>query len=519
MAHTGRIPDRFNAASFFVDRHVEEGRGGRPAFIDENRTVTYRDLQENVNRVGNALLACGVEPEQRVLLVMLDTPEFPACFFGSIKIGAVPVPVNTLMRAHDYRFFLEDSRAKVAIVSERLLPEVGKILGQAKHLEKTIVVGPAAGGRTSFEEWTRSASSTLKAADTSKDDVAFWLYSSGSTGFPKAAVHLQHDMLVCSDTYALEVLGITERDRCFSAAKLFFAYGLGNGMYFPLRVGASSVLFPGRPTPEAVFSIIDRFEPTLFFGVPTLYATMLQGKDAAARKDLSSLRLCVSAGESLPAEIFRRWKEAFGVEILDGIGTTEILHIFLSNRAGHVKPGSTGKPVPGYEARLVDEQGMPVKSGEVGNLRVRGDSTMAYYWNQHEKTKATLFGEWIATGDKYYQDEDGYFWYCGRSDDMLKVGGIWVSPVEVENTLVSHPAVLEVAVVGLEDAEKLVKPKAFVVLKAGVSGTPQLEEELKAFVKDRIAPYKHPRWIEFVPDLPKTATGKLQRYKLRDRSF
>src|SRR5216117_1037359 len=353
----------------------------------------------------------------------LDGPEFVASFFGAMKLGAVPVPVNTLMRAADYRFLLDDSRAKVAIVSEPLLLEAGPALVQAKHLKHVVVVGEAKGPHLRFESWVSRIPRSLEAADTSKDDVAFWLYSSGSTGFPKAAVHLQHDMVVCSDTYGLHVLGITERDRTFSAAKLFFAYGLGNNMYFPMRVGAEAVLYSGRPTAEAVFQVIDRYRPTLFFGVPTLYASMLQMQDAEDRFDLSSLRLCVSAGEALPADVYRRWVNRFGVEILDGIGTTEILHIFLSNRPGHVKPGSSGTPVPGYEAIIVDEGGRPVPRGEIGNLRVKGDSTMAYYWNRDEKTKETLFGPWIQTGDKYYQDEDD-FWYCGRSDDMLKVGGI-----------------------------------------------------------------------------------------------
>jgi benzoate-CoA ligase len=328
-------------------------------------------------------------------------------------------------------------------------------------------------------------------------------------------VHLQHDMVVCLDTYARQVLGMTEADRTVSAAKLFFAYGLGNNMYFPMGVGAQGVLYPHRPLPEAMFELMHRTRPTIFFGIPTLYAAMLQVKDAGSRYDLSSLRLCVSAGEALPEELFKRWGDRFGVEILDGIGTTEILHIFLSNRPGRVRPGATGLPVPGYEARIVDEEGQPVPRGEIGNLRVKGDSTMAYYWNQHEKTKNTLFGQWINTGDKYYEDEDGYFWYCGRGDDMLKVGGIWVSPIEVENTLVSHPAVLEVAVVGQEDDERLVKPKAYVVLKEGQAPGAALEAEIKQFVKDKIAAYKYPRWIEFVTELPKTATGKIQRFKLR----
>jgi benzoate-CoA ligase len=509
------IPAEFNAARFFVDRHVEEGRGGATAFLHGDGSLTYAALQELVNRVGNALLDLGVQREQRVLLLLLDSPEFVATFWGAMKIGAIPIPVNTMMRGADYRYFLDDSRAPVAVISEALLAEVGPVLGQAKHLRHVVVAGRATGQQLGFDDWVGKASGRLEAVETSKDEPAFWLYSSGSTGRPKGAVHLHHDMLYCSETYATQVLGMTERDRTVSAAKLFFAYGLGNNMYFPMRVGGQGVLFPGRPTPDAMFDLIHRHRPTLFFGVPTLYAAMLQVKDAERRYDLSSLRLCVSAGEALPEEIYRRWGERFGVEMLDGIGTTEILHVFLSNRPGRVRPGSTGQPVPGYEAVVVDDEGRPLAAGEIGNLRVKGDSIMAYYWNQHDKTKQTLYGDWIQTGDKYYRDEDGYFWYCGRADDMLKVGGIWVSPVEVENTLIGHPAVLESAVVGCEDEDQLVKPKAFVVLKDGFAGSASLEAELKGFVKDKIAPYKYPRWIEFVGELPKTATGKIQRYKLR----
>jgi benzoate-CoA ligase family protein len=509
------VPDRFNAATFFMDRHIAEGRGGKVAFLHEGGELTYAGLQELVNRAGNALRGLGVEPEQRVLCLLLDSPAFLATFWGAIKIGAVPIPINTMMRGQDYLYFLNDSRAQVAVISEPLLAEAGPILSQARHLKHVVVVGKPGAGQIGFDGWLGKASSSLEAVDTSKDDSCFWLYSSGSTGFPKGAVHLQHDMVVCTDTYALQVLGITPEDRTFSAAKLFFAYGLGNNMYFPMRVGAQGVLYPHRPLPEAMFEVIHRHKPTIFFGVPTLYAAMLQVKEAEKRFDLTSVRRCVSAGEALPEEIYKRWRDRFGVEILDGIGTTELLHIFLSNPPGRARPGSTGLAVPGYEARIVDDEGLPVPQGEIGSLRVKGDSIMAYYWNQHEKTKATLFGEWIHTGDKYYQDADGYFWYCGRADDMLKVGGIWVSPVEVENTLVGHAAVFEAAVVGHEDTDRLVKPKAFVVLKEGYAATPALEDELKHFVKDKLAPYKYPRWIEFVEALPKTATGKIQRFKLR----
>jgi benzoate-CoA ligase len=509
------VPSQFNAARFFVDRNVDEGRGGKVAFFYEDTSITYAALQELVNRTGNALLDLGVQREQRVLCLLLDSPEFLAAFWGAIKIGAIPIPVNTMMRGQDYLYFLDDSRAPVAIISEPLLAEAGPVLSEARYLKHVVIVGTPSGKQLGFDAWAGKASAALEAADTSKDDTAFWLYSSGSTGRPKGAVHLQHDMVYCTDTYARQVLRMTAQDRTVSAAKLFFAYGLGNNMYFPMREGGQGVLYPHRPMPEAMFELIHRHKPTLFFGVPTLYAAMLQVKDAEKRYDLASLRLCVSAGEAFPQELYRRWRDKFGVEVLDGIGTTEILHVFLSNRVGDVRPGSTGLPVPGYEAMLVDDEGRPVPQGEIGNLRVKGDSIMAYYWNQHEKTKDTLFGHWIQTGDKYYQDADGYFWYCGRADDMLKVGGIWVSPVEVENTLIGHPAVLETAVVGHEDTDKLIKPKAFVVLKEGHSGSPALEAELKAFVKDKIAPYKYPRWIAFVAELPKTATGKIQRFKLR----
>ena len=509
------LPAEFNVASWFVDRPVADGRGAAPAFHCEDRVLSYADVQELADRTGHALRELGVEMEQRVLMICLDAPEFLGTFWGAIKIGAIPVPVNTLLRAADYGYVLDDCRARVTVVSAPLLAEAAPALQGARHLRHVLVAGGAPGPYLSFEDRVARAARTLETAPTSRDDVAFWLYSSGSTGRPKGAVHLHHDMVVSAETYAKQVLGLRRTDKVYSAAKLFFAYGLGNAGYFPMSVGGQSVLYPRRPTPDAVFDLITRHRPTIFFGVPTLYAAMLAAKEAERQFDLSSLRLCVSAGEALPADLYRRWHERFGVEIVDGIGTTETGHIFLSNRPGAVRPGSSGLPVPGYECVIVDDEGRAVPPGEIGNLRVRGDSTMAYYWNKHDKTKETLFGPWIQTGDKYHRDAEGYFWYDGRGDDMLKVGGIWVSPIEVEATLIQHDAVLEAAVVGQEDDDRLVKPRAYVVLKDPARASDELAGELRAFVKDKIAPYKYPRWIDFVVELPKTATGKIQRFKLR----
>lgn len=523
------IPDQFNAASYFVDRHLDEGRGEKIAIEMPESRVSYRELAEKVNRFGNALHRLDVRIEERILLLLLDGPQFAASFFGGIKIGAVPVPVNTLLKASDYQYMLNNSRARVAVVSESLYPQLQAIpRSQLRYLQHIIVVGETAPpGTLRFDELLEQNSPDLEAAPTSKDDAAFWLYSSGSTGVPKACVHLQHDMVICAERYAKAVLGMTEHDRCFSVAKLFFAYGLGNALYFPLAVGGTSILWPGPPKPQPIFEIIERHRPTLFFSVPSNYAALLahdfgQGQVGTATHstpdfDLSSVRCAISAGEALPAAMFHRFKERFGVEILDAIGSTEVLHVFIANRPGGVRPGSSGQIVPGYEARILDENNRPTSQGDIGNLLIKSDSICSHYWNQHEKSKDMIEGHWIRTGDKYYEDADGYFWHAGRSDDMLKCSGVWVSPVEIESVLVEHPAVLEAAVVGREDHDQLPKPAACVVLKNGMVPTPELARELQEFVVSRLPVFKRPRWVEFVDDLPKTATGKLQRYKLRDQ--
>ena len=513
------VPDQFNVATAFLDRHIIEGRGAKIAIYSEGTSYTYAHIAELANRVGNGLLNLGVDLEQRVALLLLDSPQFAAAFFGTIKIGSVVVPMNTMLRPDDYVYLLNDSRARALFIHASIWQAIQPLRPQLKYLRHVIVVGlsePESSTLHDFEKFVSSASSTLQAAETHKDDSALWLYSSGSTGFPKGCVHLQHDMLYCTEYYAKSVLGITENDITFSAAKLYFAYGLGNGLYFPFGVGASTILYPGRPLAEDMFKVVEKYRPTIFFGVPTLYGSMLALPDAGKRFDFSSVRVCVSAGEALPADILRRWEQTFGVPILDGIGSTEILHIFISNRTGEVRPGSTGKLVSGYAAMITDEAGHPVQQGDIGNLLIAGDSTTSHYWNKHEKTKNTLNGQWIATGDKYYQDAEGYYWYCGRSDDMLKVGGQWVSPVEVENTLIAHPAVLEAAVVGAIDEEQLIKPKAYVVLREGYVPSEALSNELKSFVKEKLALFKYPRTIKFLPELPKTATGKIQRFLLRD---
>ena len=511
------LPDEFNAAVHFVDRHVREGRSNKVAIECGDTRVTYGELFARVNRLGNGLKNLGVRMEERVLLLLPDVPEFAISFFGAIKIGAVPVPVNTLLKTRDYLYLLNNSRARVAIVGDSLLPLIRAIpREELPYLREIVVVGTRAENAVPFDDLTRGSSDELKAAATGKDDAAFWLYSSGSTGQPKGCVHLQHDMVVSSERYAKAILKISEDDRFFSVAKLFFAYGLGNGLYFPLAAGGTSILSPGPPRPQSVFEVIDRHRPTLFFSVPSNYVKLLahcadEGRDS----DLSSLRHAISAGEALPAVVFHQFKERFGVEILDAIGSTEGLHMLISNRPGEVRPGSSGKVIPGFEAKIVDDDDVPVPQGQIGNLLVKADSTCACYWNEHEKSKNTFAGHWLRTGDKYHQDEDGYFWYEGRSDDMMKVSGAWVSPIEIENVLVEHPAVLEAAVVFRPDADGFQKPGACVVLRNG-EGTAELARQLQEFVLGRLPVYKRTHWIVFLPELPKTATGKVQRYRLRD---
>jgi benzoate-CoA ligase len=516
------LPDTFNVATHFVDRNVYEGRGRNIAIECGEERVTYQQLLENTNRAGNVLRDLGVRPEERVMLILLDGPDFLYCFFGAIKIGAVAVPVSTLAQPHEYEYMLNDSRARVAIVSDVLLPLLQAIPRERLRYLRHIVPsgelpGEVMANASALRDLLHQASPELTAEPTSKDEPAFWLYSSGSTGAAKACIHLHHDMVVCTEAYAKGILNMNERDRCFSVARLFFAYGLGNAGYFPLGCGATAILSPSRPAPAAIYADIERFRPTLFFSVPSNYAALLACQPETGRDfDLSSVRHAVSAGEALPAPLFERFKQRFGIEILDSLSSTESLQMVIANRPGEARPGSSGKLIPGYEAKLVDEHGNPVATNEIGDLWVKGDSICAGYWNQHERTKETFVGHWFRTGDKYYQDADGYFWYAGRADDLFKVNGRWLSPSEVEAALVAHPAVLEAAVVARRDEAGLPKPAACVVLKPGAVASDALAQELQAWVAGRIGAYKRPRWVEFRAEIPKTATGKLQRFKLRD---
>ena len=501
-----------------MDRNVHEGRGAKTALECGDERVSYRQLLERTNQSGNLLRQLGVRPGERVVLILKDGPEFLYLFFGAIKMGAVAVPTNTQLKPAEYEYVLNDTQARVALISDALLPQLRAIpRGHLKYLREIVVVGEKSQPHLSFHEMVSSASPELEAQPTGKDDSAFWLYSSGSTGKAKGCIHRHRNMAVCSELYAKGVLRMKESDRCYSVARLFFAYGLGNAGYFPLSCGATSILSPERPTPAGIYADIERYRPTLFFSVPTNYAALLAHPRESGREfDLSSVRHAVSAGEALPAPLFERFKQRFGVEILDSWGSTETLQMALANRPGEARPGSSGKVIPGYEAKLVDDGGEEVVRGEIGTLFIKGDSTCAGYWNQPEKTSETFQAGWFRTGDKYQQDEDGYFWYAGRADDMFKVNGRWLSPTEVESALIAHPAVREAAVVAREDEHGLTKPAACVVVNPEIRADNALANDLQDWVAGRIGAYKRPRWVSFLSELPKTATGKVQRFKLRE---
>jgi benzoate-CoA ligase len=511
------VPGMLNVAVEYVDGAVAAGHGDRPAYIYDTERVTFAELQRRVNQVGNALASLSVEIEQRVAILLPNRPEFVTSFFGAIKIGAVPIAISFAVTPDEQSFLLADSRARAVVTTAAFWAPLRERRAQFPFLRHVLLVGGGASqpGEHDFGKLVDAASTERGAAPTAAEDAAFWLHTSGSTGTPKWAMHLQRNMLYSERLYAAPFVGLCSGDVIVCGSPCFHAYPLGFTTYFALKAGATVVLNSERSTPARMFHLIRAHRATVFVGVPTLYAQMLQAVSAGEPADLSSVRVCFAAAEPLPADLYRRWRERFGIEILDGIGTTEALHIFISNRAGEARPGSSGRPVPGYRIRLVDDGGADVPPGEVGNLLVNGGSVFAGYWRRQEATRKVLQGEWYYTGDKYRQDADGYFWYMGRADDLLRVSGHWVSPAEVEAALVSHPSVLEAAVVGKQDKDDLVKPKAFVVLRDGVSGSEVLVEELKTHVKSTIAPYQYPRWIEFVPELPKTATGKIQRFKLR----
>jgi 4-hydroxybenzoate-CoA ligase len=505
----------YNAVTWLLDRNVDEGRGTKLAFTDTVSELTYGDLQRQSCRVANMLRRLGVRREERVAMIMLDTVDFPSVFLGAIRAGIVPVPLNTLLTTDQYAYVLADCRARVLFISEALLPVVKDMVGRMPDLEHVIVSGQNAHGHKKLADELARESDTFATVPTHAEEPSFWLYSSGSTGMPKGVRHLHSSLAATADTYGKQVLGIREDDFVLSAAKLFFAYGLGNALTFPMSVGASTVLNSDRPTPAKMFELLNKYNPTIFYGVPTLFASMLNDETQKEARAGNRLRICTSAGEALPESVGNAWKARFGADILDGVGSTELLHIFLSNAPDDIKYGTSGRPVPGYRVRLVNEAGAEVPDGEVGELLVDAPSAGEGYWNQRSKSRQTFEGHWTRTGDKYIRDADGRYTFCGRSDDMFKVSGIWVSPFEVESALITHPAVLEAAVVPEADPEGLLKPKAFVVLRADTR-TDGLHEALKEYVKQKIGPWKYPRWIDVVESLPKTATGKIQRFKLRD---
>jgi 4-hydroxybenzoate-CoA ligase len=515
----------YNAVTDFIDVHVARGLSDKIAFIDPKRSLSYGDLQVRSMRLANGLRALGLAREARVGLLLNDTVDYPVAFWGAVRAGLVAIPLNTFLNAAQYAYILADSRVSALIVAAPLVDVIRPLLDRLPYLQTIVLVGAIDtadfSGRVvhRFEDVIAQASTEPFTADTLSDEVAFWLYTSGSTGDPKGVKHVHSSLMVTAKLFGHGVLGIGQDDVVHSAAKLFFAYGLGNAMTFPLSVGATAVLWPHRPSPDSVFEIMRRHRPTVFYGVPSLYAALLAHPDIHKGAGSDRLRMCVSAGEALPAHIGERWRDNVGVDVLDGLGSTELLQTFLSNRPGDVRYGSTGKPVPGYEAKIVDEVGRELSDGEIGELIMRGPSAGEGYWHQRAKSRRTFVGEWVYTGDRYRRDSDGYYYYCGRTDDMFKVSGMWVSPFDVEAALASHETVLEAAVIGKEDADGLIKPKAFIVLKNGYSLDDSLLEKLKLHVKQTAGAWKYPRWIEQRPHLPRTATGKIQRFKLRDEDL
>jgi benzoate-CoA ligase family protein len=513
------FPERFNMADYFLYHNLEEGRENKVCLYFEDREWTYGQVARLSNQTGNALRECGANIEDRVLMVLPDCPEFVWTWFGAARIGAVITMVNPLLPTADYEYYLDYTRAKVAVVHESLLNTFAEATANARYLRSVLVVGGNAEptrGRpfwTNFDAAVSSASDECQPADTRRDDIAIWLFTSGSTGHPKGAVHLQHDLPFNTEVFAKATMGVSADDLTVSVPKLFFGYATGTNLLFPFAVGGATALFAERSTAEKMFEVIKRYQPTILTTVPTMINSMLN-LPGAAPDDLSSLRFCYSAGEALPKELYERWMNAFGVDICDGIGSAEMFHIYITNRPGEIKPGSLGRIVDGYEAKIVDADGKEVATGEMGTLKIKGDSAALCYWNAHEKSKETFAGDWCTTGDQFHVDEHGYYWYHGRTDDMLKVSGVFVAPAEIENCLLQHEAILECAVIGHE-SDGLVKPKAFVVLRESFERGDQLAEEIKRFVKTRIAVYKYPRWIEFVDSLPKNDRGKIDRKQLK----
>lgn len=515
--HGSNLPISYNVVDILEHNLVT--RADKVALLSVDRTLTFREVAHEVNQVGNALKRLDVRPGEVVAILAPDSAEWVTTFFGVMKIGAIAVGLNTLLRSHDYRSLLHDSRSRVLVVHENLVALIEDIADDLPYLAHIIVIGAGfTSQHRTFQHWIASESTELATTPTHRDDFCTLNYSSGTTGESKGILHAHKDYPLLAQMWAVDVLGLREDDRTFAVAKLFFTFGTGGNLMFPWSVGASCVLFGGSPRdPRHILEMVQRFRPTIFYNAPTGYATAL-ALDAFAGFDISSLRLCVSAGEALPATIWQMWKARTGLDIIDGIGSTEVLHIFISNRPGDIRPGSSGKPVPGFAVRIVDEQDNPVPQGETGNLLVSGPTTALFYLHDYDKSRKTFRGEWLFTGDKYVVDEDGYYWHAGRADDMLKVGGIWVSPVEVEATLLQHAAVQECAVVGKPDQSNLIKPHAFVSLRLGYTPSDGLAEELITYCRTQMAEYKRPRWISFVNELPKTATGKVQRFKLRSDS-